>query len=481
MEDVREKSYNSNYITALICNTCLGTLFFGYNMGVYNPTQSYLERFVFPNVPNNIVSFTATLIPIGAAIGAFAANPMAARVGRLKAFIITDILSIIMTLFTIVPDIDLLFIGRFFVGICVGLNSALVPLYLHEILPRDTKGKVGSTIALFQGLGVLIAYILGLNMPTDLTETDDQWWRIMYAFPILFNITRLVNLFKSFAFESPYYYLLQDQTIEANDVLAKIYVGFEAEAELFRLTQEKEKAQANPITYDDLLTPRYLGSLKIGCALAAFLQLSGMTGLIFYSTSIFQSVEGGEWSKASQVFTLIIGAVNGFGALVTTRVIEKYGRKAVLFWGEMALAVILALMSIIATLDATMIWLKILTLFFVFVFSVSIGAVVWTYMSEILMDLGLTIATLASWIACSLVGIFYNMMIEFVGLANTFLIFAIFCAIGTYFILDYIKETKGIGSFQSWNIYNNEDTIDGLKIPREIMLQRLQQSSQREF
>lgn len=478
MEDVGEKSYNSNYITALICNTCLGTLFFGYNMGVYNPTQSYLENSVFSSVSNSLVSLIASLIPIGAAVGSFLAHPLAARVGRLKAFIITDILSIIMTLFTIVPDIDLILIGRFFVGICVGLNSTLVPLYLHEILPRDTKGKVGSTVALFLSLGILLSYILGLNMPTDpMEEVDDQWWRIMYAFPILFNITRLINLFRSFAFESPYYYILHDQTIEANDVLAKMYVGFEAEAELFRLTQEKEKAQVNSLTFQDLLTPRYLGSIKIGCTLAVFAQLCGITGLLFYSTSIFQSIEEDEGSKGPQVFTLIVGVVNALGALFTTRMIEKNGRKALLFWGEMGLAITLCLMSIIATLGLATIWLKIATLFFVFIYGVSIGAVVWTYMAEILMDLGLTIAVLASWIGCSFVAIVYNWIVELVGLANTFLVFGILCAFGTYFILDYIKETKGIGSFQSWNIYNNEDTIDGIKIPREAMLQRIQQSS----
>jgi len=477
MEDVRDQSYNSNYITALICNTCLGTLFFGYNMGVYNPTQSYLETYVFPNVSNSIVSLTASLIPIGAAVGSFFASPIASRVGRLKAFIITDILSIIMTLFTIVPDLDLVLIGRFFVGICVGLNSTLVPLYLHEILPRETKGKVGSTIALFLSLGILLAYILGLNMPTDSTEIDDQWWRIMYAFPILFNITRLINLFKSFSFESPYYYILHDQTIEASDVLTKIYVNFEAEAELFRLTQEKEKAQVNSLTFQDLLTPRYFGSLKIGCTLAAFVQLSGITGLLFYSTSIFQAFEGGEASRGPQVFTLIIGVVNAIGALFTNQVIEKYGRKALLFFGEMSLTITLCLMSIIATLDLSAIWLKIVTLLFVLLFGISIGAVVWTYMAEILMDLGLTVAVLAGWIGCSFVGIIYNWMVDLVGLANTFLVFGVVCAFGTYFILDYIKETKGIGSFQSWNIYNNEDTIDGIKIPREVMLQRFQQSS----
>ena len=104
-------------------------------------------------------------MPIGAIFGAYFGGFLATNVGRKNTFIITDIIGIIGCVTWMFSGNGCLFAGRLISGIAVGINSGLVPIYINEISPKKNSGAMGAMTQLMINVGILISFLLGLNIP----------------------------------------------------------------------------------------------------------------------------------------------------------------------------------------------------------------------------------------------------------------------------------------------------------------------------
>ena len=217
------------YVLSAVLTAALGSFFFGFFIGVYNPAQSCIEIINgWNDSEKEIYSGLATaLMPIGAVFGAFLCGFLGSSYGRWTTFMITDVIGLIGTVLLIFKG-PTLFLGRVVGGLAVGLNSAMVPTYINEISPLKVSGVMGALTNLMINVGILVSFLLGLNLPKseDIKADPDgqNWWRLMFGFPILICGLRMLLLVTVFRFDTPQSLISRGQEEKAKEIVKKIYL-----------------------------------------------------------------------------------------------------------------------------------------------------------------------------------------------------------------------------------------------------------------
>ncbi len=178
---------------------------------------------VWPNIDNLQKETITSLAVAGAAVGSLIGGPMADKIGRRTTLIVGDILNVIGALFmSLTPNVSLLMFGRFVVGVAIGFSSMAAPVFLSESTPIEIRG-VAVTIFQFcivggQMLAIIICLALG------------NFWRAMLGMVIVFSVLQLVMLL--FLSETPSHLLNKDRTVEAKQVINRIYNSANADYRL---------------------------------------------------------------------------------------------------------------------------------------------------------------------------------------------------------------------------------------------------------
>jgi MFS family permease len=152
----------------IMMNACLGSFLFGYFLSVYNPIQkevAYVNGWVTDSNLALIEGLISAVIPLGALFGALASGWLSMKVGRKNSFFLIDFICIVGCSITMIIGLPYLIIGRAICGFVVGLNSAIVPLYVREISPVSISGIFGGLIGFMLSMGILVSFLLGNDIP----------------------------------------------------------------------------------------------------------------------------------------------------------------------------------------------------------------------------------------------------------------------------------------------------------------------------
>jgi len=460
-ENFTEKSsHNGTYVFLLVVNACMGSFFFGYTLGVFNPIQKYIQTNVYPDIPTWLLYFATSLVPLGAGIGAVTSGSISSNFGRKKAMIITDLIAAVGVAVQLLNSQYLLVLGRLICGYCVGLNSALVPTYVSEVSPVKVKGLMGTFNQLFICIGVLIAFFLGFGLPKGEDNSGSQYWRFMLGLPLATLALRTFLLTTVFNLDTPKYLIMNDKPKEARKILEKIY-GSQADEQQSLLQKEKDSQDGqSKVTVKDLFSPRYKKRFIAGAGLSMLQQLSGINAIIFFSTAIFENQANGN-ENLPTIYTAIVGIVNVLSALAAGPIVTKAGRKAILSTGTILCGITLAGFGILSSMTNDK---SPLLPYFIFAYMVafgfSLGPVVWLYIPEVLPDAGVSIAVLLNWVVAFMVAQGFPTLQEFAGTGISFILFAAFCALGIVFIGTYVKETKGKTDAEITAMFSGDKNID---------------------
>ncbi|KAF3796598.1 Sugar transporter ERD6-like 6 [Nymphaea thermarum] len=340
-------------------------------------------------------------------------------------------------------DSSFLYMGRLLEGFGVGIISYVVPVYIAEISPQNMRGSLGSVNQLSVTIGIMLAYLLGLFVH----------WRILAVLGIFPCTILIPALF--FIPESPRW-LAKMGMMEDFEVSLQVLRGFDTDISLevndIKRTVATSGKRAT-VRFAELKRRKYYMPLMIGIGLLILQQLSGINGILFYSTTIFSTAG----VSSSDVATLGIGAIQVVMTGVATWLMDKAGRRILMTVSSIGMTISLLLVSVAfyvkdfisesSHLYSVMSVLSLVGLVaFVVSFSLGMGAIPWLIMSEIMpvsiKSLAGSVATLANWLMSFVVTMTANLLLTW-STGGTFTIYTLINACTVLFVLFFVPETKG--------------------------------------
>jgi sugar porter (SP) family MFS transporter len=272
-------------------------------------------------------------------------------------------------------DWNVLIAFRFLGGVAIGAASVVTPIYIAEVSPARFRGRLVAMNQLNIVLGILIAFLSNYIMAQILPpETAWRWMFGIVAVPsVVFLLVTLILP------ESPRWLAVRGHRERA--VAAMTRLGFsDPAAELVRIeaADTREAAKGTPRLF------QASHSLPVACAIAIamFNQLSGINALLYYAPRIFELAGAGADSALLQ--SVAVGGTNLLFTALALFLIDRFGRKPLLFVGSIVCAAALLLVGWQlerAAPDGTLILAGLLA--FIAAFAVSQGAVIWVFISEV--------------------------------------------------------------------------------------------------
>jgi SP family arabinose:H+ symporter-like MFS transporter len=331
------------------------------------------------------------------------------------------------------------------------MASVVSPMYIAEFAPAKNRGRMIAYYQLAITIGILLAYfsntLLVSFAQTYFENPSLNWffkeetWRPMFlamSIPCLIFLIMVLQVP-----ESPRWLIFKNRREKARRILYNVRDSEDAEKELDEIERAQNKSIEKKVS---VLHKSIRLPLIIGIVLAVLQQFCGINAIIYYGPSIFKTA--GVASNNALVFQVIIGAVNLIFTFLAIRSVDKYGRRFLLITGLIGIILSLILCGFLFYTGYTnSILLLVLILLFIACFAFSLGPVTWILINEIFPTSvrvkGVSICTLALWIAVWIVGQFFPWLLEKAGAAITFWIFAGFSIINFFFSLKVVKETKG--------------------------------------
>lgn len=421
----------------------LGGLLFGYDTGVISIALTFIKKdttLSTTTLSSTVQGLIVSGVQWGAIPGALLSGPLSDRFGRKRVIIGLGLLFSIGALgCAFAPNVLMLVLGRFILGLAVGGASGLVPVYLSEMAPARVRGTVGGINTTMNGVGMLLAYIFD----NIFAATAD--WRMMLGLAIIPALALMIGMI--FMPESPRWLLQNKGEALSRKVLLMTRDQYEADKEIADIisANSEEKTEAKK-PWSMLAEPWVRQVVGIGIALAVGQQILGAQVLQYYTPTILLGIGFGE--KFALLSTLGIGIINLFFTFLGMALIDRWGRKKLLIAGNILMSVTIALLGTLGLLGFKnpVLTLGCMLLFMVG-FSSTWGMTMWVILSEIfplkIRGMAMGFCSTCLWISCALVSQFFPILAGIIGYYSIFLVFAVINLIAILFVAHKVPETKG--------------------------------------
>lgn len=425
-------------LTAAIAG--LGGLLFGYDTGVIAGALLFIKTdFELGSFAQGLV---VAAVPIGAVVGAAVAGPAADNYGRRLMILLAAAVFIIGALVSAAaPGVEVLVIARVVIGVAIGLASAAAPVYISEMAPPESRGRLVSFFQLAVTIGILVAYLVGLAFDAS------EGWRWMLglgcvpALALAFGMLRMP--------QSPRWLVMHGDDFAARATLAKIRVD-DPDTIDRELDEIKGGLEEKPGQWSELLQPVVKAALVVGVGLAILQQVTGINTVIYYAPTIVEFT-GVDSSAGSILAAVGVGVINVVMTVVALRLLDRAGRRTLLMIGVSGMVVSLFTLGLAfeggggSTFDSVLAIVSLMT--YVASFAISLGPIFWLLNAEIY-PLGVRskaagIGTMANWTFNFIVSLTFLLLIEALGQSGAFWFYGAVGLLTLLFCWKLVPETKG--------------------------------------
>lgn len=425
-------------LTAAIAG--LGGLLFGYDTGVIAGALLFIKTdFDLGSFAQGLV---VAAVPIGAVAGAAIAGPAADTYGRRLMILVAAAVFIVGALASAAaPGVEVLVIARVVIGVAIGLASAAAPVYISEVAPPESRGRLVSFFQLAVTIGILVAYLVGLAFD------HVEGWRWMLglgcvpALALAFGMVRMP--------QSPRWLVMSGDDFAARATLAKIRVD-DPDTIDRELEEIKESIEERPGQWSELLQPVVKAALVVGVGLAILQQVTGINTVIYYAPTIVEFT-GVDSSAGSILAAVGVGVINVAMTLVALRLLDRAGRRTLLMIGVSGMVVSLFALGLAfevgggGTFGSALAIASLMT--YVASFAISLGPIFWLLNAEIyplsVRSKAAGIGTMANWTFNFIVSLTFLLLIEALGQSGAFWFYGGVGVLTLVFCWKLVPETKG--------------------------------------
>jgi SP family arabinose:H+ symporter-like MFS transporter len=425
------------FVALISLAAATGGLLFGFDTAVISGTQRFFQAEF--HLSDAMTGWVVGSVLIGCMVGAGSAGTLTDRFGRKLVLLISAVLFFASAVACgLSRSSTELVIARLVAGLGVGIASMISPLYIAEVSPPASRGRLVALQQLAIVVGILLAFLTNTAfLHTSLVDPAKwRWMLALGAFPSAIFFLLLLPIP-----ESPRWLVKQGQRDRAARILSRI-AGPETETEL---AQIESAIAAEAGTVAELFEPGLRQALIIGVVLAVLQQFAGINAIMYYAPRIFEK----SCSVASSAFaqTILVGLVNLVFTLVGMALVDRVGRKALLVAGAVGMTLTLALVGTAFAAHYSGALLLVPILAYVACFAATTGIVTWVIISEIfptrLRGRAMSIAIVALWAACYLVSQTFPTLLDTIGAAATFFTYAAMNVITVCFAGFFVPETRG--------------------------------------
>ena len=463
MTDNLNSEANYGFVILISCVATIGGFLFGFDSGVINGTVDGL-RTAF-NSDSMGTGFNVASMLLGCAAGAAAAGRLADWYGRRTMMIVAAVFFIVSAWGSGIATGSVEFIlYRVLGGLAVGAASILAPAYISEVAPATVRGKLATIqqVAIISGLTAAFFsnYFLAEISGSALNEfwLGYETWRWMFWIELFPAGLFFICLF--FIPESPRYLVVQGRNDDAVKVLTSLYNSAAAQVKLGEIQASLAKDHHKPRLSDliDKTTGKVRTIVWIGIGLASFQQLVGINVVFYYGAVLWQSV--GFTENDALLQNVISGTVSIAAVIAALLLVDKIGRKPLLWIGSVGMTVTLAIAAFAfstATTDAegavslpgmmgkvALISANLYVMFFNF----SWGPIMWVMLGEMfpnqIRGSGLGVAGFFQWVSNFAITMTFPIMLGTIGLAGAYGFYTFCALLSIFFVAKCIYETKGL-------------------------------------
>ena len=325
---------------------------------------------------------------------------------------------------------------RFLGGLGVGASTIAAPAYISEIAPAKDRGRLVGLYQFNIVFGILIAFLSNYLL-SDLGENAWRYMMGVEAIPAIVYTLLTLGIPKS-----PRWLFLQNKKEEAKAIIYQAYAKEDADSLIQDISTEQKVLAEN----ESIFKPKYRFILKLAFLIAFFNQFSGINAFLYYAPRIFE--EGGLGESTALLSSIGIGLINLIFTLIGINLIDRLGRKTLMYIGSIGYIISLSLIAASFLLSWEGLALPIFLFVFIASHAIGQGAVIWVFISEIypnhLRSAGQSFGTSTHWVLAAIIPSLVPVLFASIGAGVVFAIFAFMMVLQLLFVYFWMPETKGV-------------------------------------
>ncbi len=418
----------------------LAGLMFGLDIGVISGAEQFIQRDF--GISDAMLEHIVSWMMLGAAVGAIAGGWMAKSMGRKRSLLLGSIIFVGASILCGASgSVEVLLAGRLILGVSIGILSFTAPIYLAEIAPENIRGSMVSFYQLMITIGIFVAYL------SDTAFSYSGNWHWMLGIIAIPGVIFFAGIFA--LPDSPRWLMMRGRTEEATRVLTRL----RGNPEIVKREEQEIAAQLRIPQqgwHMFLQNRNFRRSVGLGVLLQVVQQFTGMNVVMYYAPIIFKDM--GYQTEAQMWFTAIVGLTNVLATFIAIWLVDKWGRKPILYTGFTVMATGMAVVGIMMHLGITthveQLFTVAMLLLFIVGFAMSAGPLIWILCSEVQpingRNFGIGLSTFTNWIANFVVGATFLTLLNSFGHAQTFWLYSGFNVLFLLITVYLVPETKNV-------------------------------------